>query len=49
MHCELEDNGVFVQSRGKRTLKEEMPEIHKDISRVVSVGIKPVWHARLPR
>jgi len=37
IHRELEDSGVFVQSRGKRTLKEELPEAHKDISRVVSV------------
>ena len=37
IHRELEDNGVFVQSRGKRTLKEEMPEAYKDISQVVSV------------
>ena len=32
---ELQDKGIFVQSRGKRTLKEEMPEAYKDISRVV--------------
>ena len=37
IHRELEDNGVFVQSRGKRTLKEEMPEAYKDISQVVEV------------
>ncbi|MBN2123948.1 MAG: RtcB family protein [Deltaproteobacteria bacterium] len=32
---ELEDKGIFVQSRGKRTLKEEIPEAYKDISKVV--------------
>ena len=32
---ELEDKGIFVQSRGKRTLKEEMPEAYKDVSQVV--------------
>jgi tRNA-splicing ligase RtcB len=34
---ELEDKGIIVQSRGKRTLKEEMPEAYKDISQVVDV------------
>ena len=29
IHRELEDKGVFVQSRGKRTLKEEMPQAYK--------------------
>jgi tRNA-splicing ligase RtcB len=33
----LEDKGIFVQSRGKRTLKEEMPEAYKDVSQVVEV------------
>jgi RNA-splicing ligase RtcB len=28
-----------VQSRGKRTLKEEIPEASKDISRVVEVAV----------
>ncbi|MFC1883476.1 RtcB family protein [Thermodesulfobacteriota bacterium] len=37
IHRELEDNGVYVQSRGKRTLKEEMPEAYKDIDSVVDV------------
>jgi tRNA-splicing ligase RtcB len=37
IHRELEDKGIFVQSRGKRTLKEEMPEAYKDISQVVEV------------
>jgi tRNA-splicing ligase RtcB len=35
IHRELEDRGVFVQCRGKRTLKEEMPEAYKDITQVV--------------
>ena len=34
---ELEDKGIFVQSTGKRTLKEEMPEAYKDVSQVVNV------------
>ena len=34
---ELEDKGIFVQSRGKKTLKEEMPEAYKDVSQVVEV------------
>jgi len=32
---ELQDKGIFVQSRGKKTLKEEMPEAYKDVSQVV--------------
>jgi len=34
---ELEDKGIFVRSRGKRTLKEEIPEAYKDVSQVVEV------------
>jgi tRNA-splicing ligase RtcB len=34
---ELEDKGIFVQSRGKRTLQEEIPEAYKDVSHVVDV------------
>ena len=34
---ELEDQGIFVQSRGKKTLKEEIPEAYKDVSQVVEV------------
>jgi len=37
IHRELEDRGIVVQSRGIRTLKEEMPEAYKDISQVVDV------------
>ena len=32
---ELEAKGVFVQSRGKKTLKEEMSDAYKDVSQVV--------------
>jgi len=32
---ELEDKGIFVQSRGRTTLKEEMSEAYKDVSLVV--------------
>ena len=34
---ELEDQGIFVQSRGIKTLKEEIPEAYKDVSQVVKV------------
>ncbi|MCF8145407.1 MAG: RtcB family protein [Deltaproteobacteria bacterium] len=37
IHRELEDRGIIVQSRGIRTLKEEMPEAYKEISQVVDV------------
>jgi tRNA-splicing ligase RtcB len=37
IHRELEDKGIFVQSRGKTTLKEEMPDAYKDVSQVVGV------------
>src|SRR4030043_714700 len=37
IHRELEDKGIIVQSRGKLTLKEEMPEAYKDVSQVVEV------------
>lgn len=37
IHRELEDKGIFVQSRGKNTLKEEMPDAYKDVSQVVGV------------
>ena len=32
---ELEDKGIFVQAGGRHTLKEEMPEAYKDVSKVV--------------
>ena len=34
---ELEDKGIQVRSRGKRTLGEEAPEAYKDIHQVVNV------------
>ena len=37
IHRELEDNGIYVQSRGKRTLKEEMSEAYKDVTHVVDI------------
>jgi tRNA-splicing ligase RtcB len=37
IHRELEDKGIFVQSRGKQTLREEIPEAYKDVSQVVEV------------
>jgi tRNA-splicing ligase RtcB len=42
---ELESAGIFVRSRGRKTLAEEMPEAYKDVERVVAVmdgaGISP--------
>jgi len=35
IHRELEDKGIFVQSRGRTTLKEEISEAYKDVSLVV--------------
>ncbi|KJR42491.1 Uncharacterized protein MCHI_001610 [Candidatus Magnetoovum chiemensis] len=32
---ELEDQGIYVKSAGKKTLAEEMPEAYKDVSSVV--------------
>ena len=32
---EMEDKGISVQSRGRNTLKEEIPEAYKDVSQVV--------------
>ncbi|MCP4680739.1 MAG: RtcB family protein [Desulfobacterales bacterium] len=37
IYRELEDKGIFVQSRGKRTLMEEIPDAYKDVSQVVEV------------
>ena len=34
---ELEDQGIFVQSRGRQTLAEEMPEAYKDVEMVADV------------
>ncbi len=35
IYRELEDRGIFVQYRGRQTLKEEMPDAYKDVSLVV--------------
>ncbi len=35
IYRELEDKGIFVQARGRQTLKEEMPDAYKDVSQVV--------------
>lgn len=37
IHQELEHKGIFVRSKGIRTLKEEIPEAYKDASQVVDV------------
>lgn len=37
IYRELEDQGIIVMSRGKKTLAEEMPEAYKDINNVVQV------------
>jgi tRNA-splicing ligase RtcB len=37
IYRELEERGIIVMSRGKRTLAEEMPEAYKDIDNVVQV------------
>jgi tRNA-splicing ligase RtcB len=37
VHRELEDKGIFVHSKGLKTLKEEIPEAYKDVSQVVEV------------
>lgn len=37
IYRELEDQGIIVMSRGKKTLSEEMPEAYKDIHNVVQV------------
>jgi len=34
---ELANKGIYVQSRGRSTLKEEMPDAYKDVSQVVQV------------
>jgi len=37
LYRELEDRGIIVMCRGKKTLAEEMPEAYKDINNVVRV------------
>ena len=34
---ELENRGIIVRSRGKKTLDEEMPEAYKNIDKVVEI------------
>jgi len=34
---ELKDKNIYVMSRGKKTLKEEMPDAYKDVANVVDV------------
>ena len=38
IYRELKDKGIYILSRGKRTLKEEMPEAFKDVSQVIEVA-----------
>ena len=49
IHRELEDRGIFVQARGKRTLKEEMPDAYKDVSQVIEVVHKAGLATRVAR
>ncbi len=37
IHRELEEKGIYVQTAGRETLKEEMPEAYKDVVEVVNV------------
>ncbi|MDM8549236.1 RtcB family protein [Desulfobacterales bacterium HSG2] len=37
IYRELEAKGIFVKSRGRHTMAEEMPEAYKDVSQVVEV------------
>jgi len=37
IHRELEDKGIIVQSHGRRTLLEEIPDAYKDVQDVVNV------------
>ncbi|MBN2060276.1 MAG: RtcB family protein [Deltaproteobacteria bacterium] len=46
---ELEDRGIAVLSRGKRTLKEEMPDAYNDISQVVEVVHKTGLASKVAR
>jgi len=49
IYRELEDKGIFVQSRGKKILKEEMPEAYKDVSQVVEVVHKTGLASKVAR
>lgn len=46
---ELEDQGIIVMSRGKETLKEEIPDAYKDVSRVVDVVQKAQLATKVAR
>ena len=37
IHRDLEDQGIFVRSAGRNTLREEVPEAYKDVHQVVEV------------
>ena len=37
IHRDLEDQGIFVRSAGRNTLREEVPEAYKDVDQVVEV------------
>ena len=37
VHRDLEDQGIFVRSEGRNTLREEVPEAYKDVDQVVEV------------
>ena len=37
IHRDLEDQGIFVRSAGRNTLREEVPEAYKDVGQVVEV------------
>ena len=49
IRAELEAKGIYVQSRGKRTLKEEMPEAYKDVSQVVEAVHGPGLASKVAR
>jgi len=46
---EMEDQGIIVMSRGKDTLKEELPEAYKDVSKVVEVVHKASLATKVAR
>ncbi len=46
---ELEDQGIIVMSRGKSTLKEELPDAYKDVSKVVEVVHKAQLATKVAR
>ena len=46
---ELEDQGIIVMSRGKETLKEEIPDAYKDVSKVVDVVQRAMLATKVAR